>query len=143
MAMMLTMITNSDLTIYNKYIDGTTRNEKYQRTTITGVMWQSAKASSAKNGGLLASNTATIFLPFARGTQYKEPQTWLALATKTGYWTLKEGDILVKGIVTDEITSLFTATNLKAKYNNVVIITSVDSMDMGSADMQHWQVGAK
>jgi len=135
--------TNSTLTIYNKYVDGTTRAEKYQRTVVGSVMWQGAKASSAASGGLLASNTATVFIPFALGAAYKEPQAWLALSSKTGYWTLREGDILVKGTVTDTISDSFTMTALKAKYNNVVMVTSVDIMDMGSAHMQHWMVGAK
>lgn len=139
------MQTNCNITLYNKYIDPTTRAEKYQRTVINNVMWQGAKASSAASGGLLASNTANIFIPFALGTQYKDAQTWLALVSKTGYWTLQEGDVIVKTAVTDEITTspVFTLTNLKAKYANVVIVTSVDLADYGSPDMQHWQIGAK
>ncbi len=142
-ALSLTMIPNTDITIYNKYTDPTTRAEKYQRTVVSDVVWQGAKASSAANGGLLASNSAAIYIPMVRGTQYVKPIAWQALVTKTGKWTLAEGDVIVKGIVTDEITGGTTMTTLKATYDDVLTITSVDTMDQGSANMQHWQVGAK
>ncbi len=139
------MIPNTDITIYNKYTDPTTRLEKYQRTVVSDVVWQGTKAASAANGGLLASNSVTIYIPFALGTQYVKPIAWQALVTKTGKWTLREGDVIAKNSVTDEITTspVFTMTDLKAKYDDVVTITSVDTMDQGSPNMQHWQVGAK
>ena len=67
---------------------------------------------------------------------------WQALTTKTGKWTLQDGDFMVKGLVTDEIGAGFTMTALKAKYDDVVMIKSVDTMDAGSSYMQHWQIGA-
>ena len=137
------MIPNTDITIYNKYIDPTTRLEKYQRTEVKFVVWQATKARAGSSNGLLASNVATVFIPFALGTQYVWPKAWLALTTKTGKWTLQEGDVIVKGIVTDEIGTSFTMTALKAKYDYVVTVSSVDAMDQGSPNMQHWQVGAK
>lgn len=143
MSMAEPVLKNSDITIYNKYVDSTTRSEKYQRTVVSDVDWQGTKAASATNGGLLASNSVTIYIPFARGTQYVKPIAWQALTTKTGYWTLREGDVIVRNTVTDEISDAFTMTALKAKYDDVVTITSVDAMDQGSANMQHWQVGAK
>jgi hypothetical protein len=65
------------------------------------------------------------------------------LTDKTGYWTLQEGDFVVKGFVTDEISSSFTISALQAKYPAVLSITSIDTMDMGSPAMSHWQIGAK
>src|SRR5690349_1104037 len=123
------MIPNTDLTIYNKYTDPTTRDEKFQRCEVKNVVWENRKASNGRTSGLLASNTATVFFPFAVGANYVKPKAWLALVTKTGKWTLKEGDVLVKGIVADEITGPFTIASLQAKYDDVVTITSVDTMD--------------
>lgn len=139
------MLINSDLTLYNKYIDPTTRTEKYQRAEIIGVTWQGRKAANGLHSGLFASNSVSVFIPFARNANYVQPIAWQALVTKTEKWTLQDGDVIVKGLVSDEITAspVFTMTNLKAKYDNVLVITSVDMMDMGSADMQHWQIGAK
>ncbi len=144
------MRTNATATIFNKYIDSSTRSERYQRTQIGAVAWENRKASNLlRSGGAIAIDQATIFIPFANGTNYLKPIAWLA--AKTGKWTLQEGDIIVKGLVTDEIheavvspaSPAFTVTMLKAKYDDVLVITSVDTMDSGSLVMQHWKVGAR
>ena len=135
------MIPNTDITIYNKYT--VTGGETYQRTVVPDVVWQATKAVSGAQSGLLSSNVAAILIPFARDANYLAPKAWAALVSKTGKWTLKEGDYIVKGSVSDEITGAFTMTSLKAKYDDVVMITSVDVMDQGSPNMQHFDVGCK
>lgn len=137
------MRNNSDITLYNKYIDAATRAEKYQRTQISGVLWENRKAANViASGGNMAANQANIYIPYARGATYKDPAAWQALVTKTGYWTLQDGDVVVRGLVADSISSAFTITDLKAKYADVHVIRSVDTMDMGSVGMSHWQIGA-
>lgn len=132
---------NAHITIYNKYIED--RSEKYQRTQISDIVWENRKAANKiASGGNIKADSARIFIPFGRGENYLQPKEWQTLATKTGRWTLQGGDFVVKGLVTDDITSSFTITDLKKKYNDVLAISSVDTMDMGSANMQHWQVGA-
>jgi hypothetical protein len=136
------MMTNADLTIYNRYTNA--GSEVYQRTQIQGVAWENRKASNTlAAGGSIAADQAVVFIPLARGAAYKKSKAWLALVSKTGYWTLQPGDYIVKGLVSDEISGGFTMTSLKAKYDDVLQITSVDTMDAGSANMQHWKVSAK
>ena len=136
------MRTNANLTVYNKYIDPTTRSEKYQRVGIVGVAWENRKAANVRStGGLAAADQARVFIPLARGTNFLKPKAWQALTTKTGKWTLQVGDLIVKGLVSDEIQTGFTVTQLKAKYDDVLVITSVDTMDAGSPGMQHWNLG--
>jgi hypothetical protein len=151
------MRTNADLTIYNKYIDPTTRSEKYQRTQVGKVAWENRKGINViMSGGSIESDQASIYIPYSLSANYLEAPTWRALADKTGKWTLQVGDILVNGLVTDEITltattdpithvvtPAFTPTSLKAKYNEVLMITALDFMDAGSKPLWHWQVGAK
>lgn len=134
------MRTNTGCTIYNLYI--VSGAECYQRTQLSAVAWQNRKAANVIASGLLAADSATVYIPLALGVSYLKPLTWQALSVKTGYWTLAVGDVIVKGLVTDEITGGFTMTDLKAKYDDVVTIHSVDTMDAGSLSMQHWQVGA-
>ena len=143
MAAYLTMIPNGHITLYNKYTDAATRTEKYQRTVIYDVVWESTKAVSGRSTGVLASNVATIFIPMQRGANYLKPKAWRALSDKSGKWTLQEGDVIVRGVATDEIEGAYTITSLRAEYDEVVTVTSVDAMDQGSANVQHWEVGAK
>ena len=138
------MRTNANMTVYNRYIDPSTRSEKYQRAVILAVSWENRKYSNTiATGGSIAADSARVFIPFSRGASYLAPKEWNALTTKTGKWTLQEDDVIVKGLVSDEITTGFTLTNLKAKYNDVLNISSVDTMDQGSAIMQHWMIGGK
>lgn len=136
------MRTNADVTLYNRYLSSGA--EKYQRTAISKVTWENRKASNTlATGGTIAADQASIYIPMAHGAAYKAPKVWLALASKTGYWTLQVGDVIVRGTVTDEISASFTLTALKAKYDDVLVITSVDALDNGSTALQHWEIGAK
>jgi hypothetical protein len=147
------MRTNCDLTIYNQYL--VSGVAKWQRTQITApvgfaVLWENRKASNVIRSGLLAADQATIYIPFARGAAYLASKAWQALTVKTGFWTLQKGDIVVRGLVTDEIhdavvsppSAAFTVTMLKAKYDDVLVISSVDFMDAGSVSLHHWKVSA-
>ena len=135
------MLANTHITIYNKAIES--RAEVYYRAVIRNVGWQATKAIAGIHSGQLASNVATIFIPFGGNTEYLAPKAWQALIDKSTNWTLQEGDVVVRGEVADEISGAFTVTSLKAKYDDVVTITSVDTMDFGSSLVRHWEVGAK
>jgi hypothetical protein len=146
------MLTNADLTVYNKYVDAATRSEKYQRAVILAVAWENRKAANTiASGGQISVDSARIFIPYSRGINYLAARAWQTLTTKTGKWTFQIGDIIVKGAVTDEIheaiisppSAAFTISDLKAKYDDVLVISSVDKMDNGSSNMAHWQLGAK
>lgn len=119
------MITNANLTLYSRGIDPSTRAETWTRSQIQGVFWQSTKAANILQTGLLNSDKYTIYIPMDRGSL-----------------AFKEGDVIVKGLVTDTITSNFTMGALKAKYPFVATITSVDYHEAGSQGMKHWQIGA-
>jgi len=142
------MRVNSSLTIYNKYYDSDTKLEAYQRFPLSAVEWEDRKASNViASGGDQKANQAIIYIPFAVGNPYYlKPKAWLALSAedKASYFTLQIDDILVKGSVSDTVnTTTFTASDLKAKYDDVLRITSVDTYDMGRFIMRHWKVGAK
>lgn len=135
------MIVNTALTVYNRYVQ--TREEKYQRAEISAALWESAKAVSRRSAARIADDNAVVSIPFAVCADHVMPKAWLELADKTGKWTLQAGDVIVRGIVTDEITSGFTLSALRAKYDDVLEITSVERMDQGSPNTHHWQVGCK
>jgi hypothetical protein len=70
------------------------------------------------------------------------PKTWQADSDHTG-WTLQEGDVIARGVITQEISALYTMSALRAVYEDVVTIISIDAMDQGSPNMQHWELGCK
>ena len=119
------MITPHDMTHYARSINPVTRTEEWTRTQISGVLWEDRKAANVLRSGLLEADKVAVYVPLARVIQ-----------------PISIGDILVKGLVSDEIGPGFTVSDLKAKYANTVVVKSVDCMDYGSAGLQHYQIGA-
>ena len=136
------MRTNTDITVYNKYI--VSREAVYQRTVVAKAMWQGVDGTKLiTSGGQLSDDKAAIYIPSSNRPAHLDPVEWQELVDKSDKWTLQNGDYIVKGSVSDEITALFTISDLKAKYNDVLVITNVKKHDYGSASMQHWKIGAK
>lgn len=133
------MQTNSNITIYNRYRLTNNSEDRWQRTQVQNVAWEQTHARTQFD----SADLATVFIPMARGTNYLAPRVWQALSTKTGKWTLQVGDVIVKGLVSDELSAALPLGILKAAHDDVLVITSVDTRDFGIASMQHWQVGAK
>lgn len=135
------MIPNTDITIYNKYI--VNRSDAYQRAVVRRVVWQSTQSVSGSGSGRLSDNVAAIFIPVSSAANYVPPKKWRALVSKAGTFTLAEGDLVIRGVVADEISPTLTASDLRRLYDDAVTITSVDAMLEGSAAVQHYEVGAK
>lgn len=131
------MIPNAHITIYNKYIDA--RAEKYQRAEVLDCVWQGVSAI-ARFREQIPANTILVMIPFASGGAYKEPKAWQS--DRSG-WTLQEGDVIVRGLVTDEITDEYTITDLRAEHQYVAQIASIATMDNGSFHINHWEVQCK
>lgn len=121
------MMTNTDVTLYQKSIvsraEVWTRSEIVGTTEEYGAFWEDQKAVSK----FLAADDVSIYIPDL---------------SKVELLGILVGDVFVKGIVPDEITSEFTMTALKKKYPKTVVVRSVDTMDYGSDPMQHVQIGA-
>lgn len=139
------MKTNTAVTLYNGYYDPDTKTQKYQRKVIPAAMWEDRKYSRVQqSGGRLADYTAMVYIPFSSNkSTYLKLKVWLALADKSSNWTIGEGDLFVKGEVADELSSAFTPSDLRKKYDDVLAAVDVYTYDMGSYALQHWKVGAK
>ena len=131
------MRTNSDITVFNKY--RVANVDTWQQTQISDVAWEQRHARSQFD----SDDLATVFVPLARGDDYLNPRVWQALSSKTGKWTLQVGDVIAKGLITFDLSASFPLGVLKAAYDDVLVITSVDTYDYGSASLQHFRIGAK
>lgn len=132
------MLTNTPMTVYNKYLVG--RVETWQRAQISDVHWEQRHAREGNQD----NDFTVVYIPFARGTNYLKPREWQALTSKSGSWTLQVGDVIVKGLVADELVAgTFTLSDLKRTYDDVLTAASVDTRDYGSANLQHWELTAR
>ena len=115
------MKTNTTATLYKKSI--VNRAEVWTSETIISCHWEARKAANVMGSGLLEADSVSVFIPFSAGR-----------------YTIHNGDVLVKGIVTDVISPSFTMTDLRAKYDDVIEVHSVDVKDYGSYPLRHVQV---
>ncbi|MBN1535946.1 MAG: hypothetical protein JW908_04380 [Anaerolineales bacterium] len=113
------MKTNTSATLYSRSI--VNGSEVWTRSAISAVFWENRKAANVIKSGLLAADSAAVYIPDITVS-------------------IKVGDVLVKGAVTKTISPTYTMTNLRADYTTITV-KSVDLMDYGSAHMQHIQVG--
>jgi hypothetical protein len=109
------------MTWYEATKSGTTT--VWTRHEVQPVMWQSAEINIADKQGSTSADKASIYVPLIAGN-----------------FAFKKGDVLVKGIVADVITSAFTMSDLMAKYSSWIRIRQADYKDYGSAGMHHWEL---
>lgn len=135
------MITNSDMTLYNKINgpDGPT----YKRTHIYGVNWQGETKVNVGETGLLSADVVNIFIPFVSKDGYLDPKSYIKVPRN--HFTLENGDLIVRGIVPFDLSGKKgeSEKDLRRLYDNVYTIISVAANDFGSSKMHHWQVIAK
>lgn len=102
------MIVNSELTIYHKGLDTTTRLETWTRFNYDNVWWFGGKGAST-NKGYDEANDVQIRIPYD--------------ANNVEVNNISIGDILVKGRVNNNITTQqdlqgYEVYNVTALYNN-------------------------
>ncbi len=136
-----------EITLYNKKYNSNTRDYEYKRTYIKGVNIEKAKAVNVIMSGLENASSGTIYIPSedidTEGKSFAENKEYQALSEEEieKFFTLQNGDIIVKGIIDYEIKEENTITNLKNVYDNVYEIVSVDDKRKGG--LQHWEVSLK
>lgn len=139
------MVTNAELTIYNKVYDRDAGTNRYYRTVIKGVNWQDTTAVQPTDKGIVSADVAEIYIPFAVETekQFRKPKNFVQETEKAGIFTIEAGDLVVRGIVEEDLTSAKDEERLKSAYDDVRTIAAVETNDNGSPEMQHWKVTAE
>lgn len=135
------MFNNYDITLFNLYDEN--GEQKYKRTYIRGVDWQCKQAVTVSDKGLNSADVTKVFIPYdadMEGEKFLKPKDFYR-SNKSNYFTFKEGDIIVKGIIDFELTGVKpnTVKYLKELYDDVATIISVLDCEITG----NWEVGAK
>ena len=110
---------DTTITIYNKYIDAQTQIVRWYRTVVTDCFWN-LDGSTVKVGDVTL-NSKSIICRIPKDIRFLEKRDWLNTPNDemNSYFTLGQGDIIVKGEVNDvidEYTSGYRSTDLLNKY---------------------------
>ena len=146
------MYTPHTVTLFNAIEDAESLEMSYNMTVLDGVFLDCTERKSNTNTGAQPGNTVTLYIPFnvtakdvftAAEKLYQPPKVFDNADDKSTLWTLKSAGessgaacYFVKGIVPEAISY----GKLKEAYDDVYDISSVRTLDYGSADMQHWMV---
>ena len=98
------------LTVINKLDakDAALAADAYYKTELRGV-WSSESVRTVLGTGDVVV-AATVNMQFADTSHYMPYREWSKAANRDSMWTLREGDHVVRGAVTDDVS---TATALK------------------------------
>ena len=127
---MAVLLKNADITIYNRYYDNSLGADRYQRTIIKGVNWQSKRTGTVSDKGLLLADSTIIFID--KLDNYISPKRFSKLEPleRDEYFTLASGDKIVKGEVEFEITGVkpYRVADLETEFDDVIDIKSINEL---------------
>jgi len=122
---------NTTVTIYNKYTDPQTQLVKWYRYVIKDCFWKYSGDKVTINNVVL--DTKSIICRIRVNDQFLEKYQWVNIPNDEmgNYFTLSQGDIIVKGEVDDEINEYQSgkrSSDLKKKYKAL----------QGCMEIQEW-----
>jgi len=124
------MMTNTKMSIFNRYVDPQTKSITFKKHIIDNVYWDDRKEVN-QDKGHNKDNSVQIFIPKNKNdlSSYVKPSSYDGTN-----WTINTGDFIVKGVVeaekVDKISQLVDAFT----------VTFVDDKDYGSSNMQHFEI---
>lgn len=134
------MITNADITIFNKWYNANTRLDEWHRTQISGVSWYGGQTVTVGDKGLMTADTYTVRIPLSSAPGGAEFVRQEVYATKSkdvlaDFWTLQNGDYIALGLINTDITQPKEMTGER------FVITSWSDNRRGG--LPHWKVEGK
>lgn len=94
------------------------------RTVLTGCSW--TRRMERVRDGTTVTLVEAITCRIPESSAYRKPEEWDKLTNATDLFTLAPGDIIVRGAVTDTVT---TATALVDKYKRQGVMTVASAKD--------------
>lgn len=95
------MITNADITIYNRLYDKVNRLDIWKRTIVEGVSFYKDTKIGINENGATTEDVCKIRIPENHCDGYVPPEGYTGA---DGTWTIQNDDYIVKGVSDQEIT---------------------------------------
>ena len=128
------MMTNSSMSVFNKYTEPFTKDVSYKKHLIKEVFWDDSLGVNL-DSGYENADKVNVYIPFDKNESdlkdYVEPKQYNGIG-----WTLQNGDFMIKGNV--DIEEVDGIKDLNAY--EVFEMTVTDTKDFGSYNMQHFEI---
>ena len=128
------MMTNTSMTVFNKYTEPFTKDVSYKKHLIKQVFWDDSLGINL-NTGYENADKVNVYIPFDKNEddlkEYIAPKHYNGIG-----WTLQNGDFIIKGDVDiQEVSGIKDLSSYE-----VLEITVIDKKDFGSYNMQHFEI---
>lgn len=132
----------ADITLYTHWVNPQNRKEDaWLRVPMRGVSFYGSQAVAVSGNGLATADQYTVRIPeSAMPAGYCPPDVFRQAASPSG-WTVQNGDVIVGGIVADEVQT--GITDITRKYDSCFTVTSVSDNRRGLPAMRHLKIEGK
>ena len=125
------------ITIYNKIPQQGREPEKFRRTVVHEVFWDSTSGAAFGKSGKDDSDSITVMIPDLPALV--PAAEWFRSGYPEDKFTLSPGDIIARG----ECGDISSAAELERQHTEKLIITAVRDCRFGSASLRHWEASGK
>ncbi len=139
---------NQTMTVYNHHYDEDTEKDVWIRTVVDHVQWMHNRDEVSTSNNVQTQNkveSITVDFSVNREKEYVTPLEYQRAEDKSLLWTLdaRSGqDMVVYGVVSQELTSEYTISDLRKENEYACIVKSVtDNRHMRR--LKHIRVVAK
>ena len=136
----MTAVLGETCTIYNKYTAGD--QDHWARTVVNGIFWDGTRGAVMRRTGVFGGDSAMVLIPNwadSQGKQYLAPKIWEQTEDKTGCWTVRPGDRVVRGECKAEPEG---SSKELDELDDVLTVTAVAFRRFGG-DMAHLEIRGK
>ena len=126
------------ITVFNARLDRENGFDRYYGCVIAGVSWYSEIVANVDPAGLKAANKFTVRIPENAdfgGKTYVSPLEYAEAEDASNLFTLKSGDIIVRGVVS---VSDVKPADLHKRYEAFTVLGVTDNRRAPNAP--HWKV---
>ena len=128
------------ITLYNARHDKTEDCTVYNKTVIRGISWYGSVQTTLGDTGLKSANVFTVRIPDDAdfgGKEYCDAASYTEAEDVSGLFTLKQGDLVVKGIVPDSVE---TPAQIHKRYPEVSFTIKGVTDNRRAPNAKHWKV---
>lgn len=131
---------DSWITLYNIYRSNDGETTEYNRTSMY-VHLEEYEGILEKGKADKSADTVSFFAPFIiereTGKRFVEPAVYMGLSDRTGFFTFRKGDIVLKGEIDEDIVS---EKEFVVVHPELIRVRGYTKNNFGSSSMRHWEV---